>query len=276
MKIILYYLFMFLGATCLSGATLSAQTIIDQTDNLSTAWYIKDLNGEPVEYFEIDSAGTTTRIDVVGSTNIFNTTQIEISRDSATGIGFSIFTAFNGTRKLTDNITVNLADFFLDFGTASYGIDLTYDTTNGFFSKGLYELFEEDKIASWSFFENYPGPDANNQGPHFGGSYLDSNGKDNIAYVDFKQTSENYKGDITGFNQNGTTGSYTYDFTIGNELLKTMDMNYLSSFDFMFGTAECANDVIIGRSTVPEPSTMILLGLGLLGFSAASRKKRLK
>lgn len=68
-----------------------------------------------------------------------------------------------------------------------------------------------------------------------------------------------------GFNQNVGTHSTTMNFT-----------NLSVDYNFMFSwTVSCANDVVKGSGTsVPEPTTLLLLGTGLLGLSFAVRRRK--
>lgn len=89
-----------------------------------------------------------------------------------------------------------------------------------------------------------------------------------------------HSGAVEGSN---VTGSFTYTsglsdtdtgFSGGNHFmlsgLNITDIpNFKGSFTAHF-TQECGNDTIMGQ--VPEPATMILLGMGLLSISAIARK----
>ena len=66
--------------------------------------------------------------------------------------------------------------------------------------------------------------------------------------------------------QTGFEGGNHYKIS-GFNLSGVLDSN--GSFTAHF-TQECGNDTIMGQ--VPEPATMILLGMGLLGISAIARK----
>ncbi len=68
-------------------------------------------------------------------------------------------------------------------------------------------------------------------------------------------------------------GMLTYSFSL-RDLGITMDEGYNLGFRW---SMTCANDIIEGgvsKAAVPEPATLMMLGMGLLGLSAAARKKR--
>ena len=69
-------------------------------------------------------------------------------------------------------------------------------------------------------------------------------------------------------------------------LTNTPGYYYATGFDLSFlgvnqefiahFTMGCGNDNLMGRGSVPEPSTMFLIGTGFFGLAAVSRKKLFK
>ncbi|MFN0067256.1 MAG: PEP-CTERM sorting domain-containing protein [Limisphaerales bacterium] len=74
---------------------------------------------------------------------------------------------------------------------------------------------------------------------------------------------------------NNATPKNKVTFTVPNlpGLATSLGVTLDPNAKFLWGTANCGNDVVIGRVVVPEPSTYAV-GAGLIGFAAWSLRRR--
>jgi len=67
---------------------------------------------------------------------------------------------------------------------------------------------------------------------------------------------------------NGNNYSYSVYFDFG-----ALAIDLLNS-DFIVGySPDCANDVILEKVPVPEPGTMVLFGIGMLGMAIFGKRR---
>ena len=242
-----------MGIILLSCGVAFGTTIIDQTDNVVGGYYEAD-----TLYFNYDSgSGQYIVEDTIGTG--FDTSKVEIN-NSGNDIAISIFTEFDGY-ELIGSVGVELADFFISDSSGVYAVDLSWDEINSYvYSDGFFYLgTEELYITSQDIF-------IGNDNKEFGAAY-DDDGAWQLINVDFDQDAADFLSTITVSSVfDSSSSSWIYSFVIDNT-----DGYVSDTYSIFFGTGECGNDVITG--TIPEPTTMVLFGFGLLSFSALGRRK---
>lgn len=164
-----------------------------------------------------------------------------------------------------------------DYGDISYYKNNVVNDTFGFdyvldldFDKMTYEIFEltENTTTLSVYFHANQGSNAwryNDGGIFLGtGAIVYQTGLTDQQVADMSDDDDAFLG--------GSHNVVTVDLSFLNERDDYTDTYYLlSSY-----TMQCGNDNIIGRDPVPEPSTMVLLGLGLIGLAAFGRKRMKK
>lgn len=139
----------------------------------------------------------------------------------------------------------------------SYGYDYVFDMDFAGGSYNIYKLTENSIIEDVYYSQN------NNSNPwryKSGGITVVENGS--IGYYAGLSDSD------TGF-----MGGTHYAASVALDFLDP-GAEFRSHF-----TMKCGNDNLIGQGTaapVPEPSTMILMGIGLIGIAGFGRKKLMK
>ena len=89
----------------------------------------------------------------------------------------------------------------------------------------------------------------------------------NLGGID--QTYKQYTGLESGYLLPGDGDTYIKEYRISRSLLGNEDLATIT----FHTTMECGND-LLEKSVVPEPGTMILLGMGLLGLGASLRRRK--
>lgn len=131
----------------------------------------------------------------------------------------------------------------------TYGYDYVIDFNDGDWGYYIYEINDTSIVTTTYFKQNHG---SNPWRYVSGGNQI---GTGTAGY-------ESHQVDILGF-----TGGY-------HNVIKDIDLSFLGTEEFIVHyTMQCGNDNLMGQAPVPEPTTMILFGLGLISFAVITRKK---
>ncbi len=245
-------LLIFSGISMSATLDLTGWTDITIFDGLtgSGSWYSNTNEDNEVEY-GIDANGdlvaTTQDYDLEGIFYNFVTNELAI-------VGGYDF--LNGNNEYLGG------DIFLNTRVTSYVLDIEYYYYNG---TSIPTPYMEYQVYTGAFGTD-PTSVVLAAGPwkrNTGGTLLDYNTY-TIDYYDVPYANDN----IIGVNYIGydTDGRYALVANLGWLGSDIFDVSY---------TMECGNDLIRG-SAVPEPSTLLLFGAGLLGLGSYIRKMSTK
>ncbi len=153
-------------------------------------------------------------------------------------------------------------------GDLFFGFDGSHDQFAISFDDGhLYS------VSSWDYISDIPGTYYNNLAIRFGVDAFKINTGQDLGSTNGLMTY------YQGYEQNPMyayeTDTYLFEFRFAASALG-VDINNYSQINF-HQTEECGNDLMnksYDLGVVPEPGTILLLGLGLLGVGAGLRRKK--
>jgi len=247
---------------CTSNVFATNITICDNNHNTTSTWYNaqEDQEVEPgmqtgqlwdLEGFLLDG----TLLSLVGGYDFKNGESDFDSGDIFIDVnGDAIYGDIHGTKN--ENLEV-----FNTYGY-DYVIDLNWDKL----SYDVWAINQDTKVNT-SFYSQ-------NQGSNpwryiSGGSSI----KQNIAFT-YKTGLSDAAVPLTGGSHNQLTVDLSFLLGISG-IADNKNINFITHY-----TMGCGNDNIMGSGTIPvpnpEPSTILLLGCGLLGIARFGRRKNIR
>jgi hypothetical protein len=246
------------------------------------AYNFNDYTGHIGTYVEMftGSKDQGQAFDIIGETKNFSTEGANLSGNTLT-----IFTNWNPSkddkRPSEDpekNFLLYTADLFIDRNLdGEFDCAVQLDTLNGkgftytLTSPGDYDTSQD----FWSDVVKEIKPDGTKVYYSYGGMFIDtyaSPHSSSFSLVPVRATvaplidtnfSTPVMTPVTWAKISDSSPYYSVTVDLSG-------LNLGNNWYFLWGTATCGNDTITGK--VPEPATMLLLGLGLLGIAGARRK----
>ena len=224
-------------------------------------------------YYGHNSFGSTWNRDVIGDSSVFDIQSMNVTV-TGTVLNVSINTNFAGDAGVDANYVTNgigYGDLFLSSSWNPYGSAPYIDDKA---SNGTVWNYGISLDNRWSNTGGVGTLYSLNSGNNLTDTLLSNDFIDctKCVYRDGQEVAVNTASNgVSALN----TGSWSVDAAnkTVNFSIDLAGTNLLGSNIGVHWGMTCDNDVIEGAATVPEPSALMLLGLGLLGLGFTSRKR---